>query len=320
MDKPKQHILVTGGAGHVGSTLCDSLLNLQDTKLVVLDNLITGSTSNLSSFKHKVDFFDCNINHPETLELLQNKYCFDYIFHYAALVGVERTQANPIQVLEDIEGIKHVIQLALNSKSKRVFFASSSEVYGEPVEIPQHENTTPLNSRVPYAIVKNICESFLKSYQQTFNLNYTILRLFNTYGPKQSGDFVMNRFIKAALDNEPIYMYGDGNQSRTFLHVDDHVNFVMYLLTNNLFVNDVVNVGSDKELPIIDLAKLIINLTGSRSKIEYLDPLKDGDMRRRRPDITKMKSEYKQNFVTLEEGILQCIQAVKKSKVSLEKN
>ena len=115
---------------------------------------------------------------------------FNYIFHYSAVVGVQRTQDHPLLVFDDIDGIKNILSIALQHSTQRVYFSSSSEVYGEPVEIPQHEMTTPLNSKIPYAIVKNVGESFLRSYQKEFNLNYTILRFFNTYGPLQSDDFV----------------------------------------------------------------------------------------------------------------------------------
>ena len=149
---------------------------------------------------------------------------FDYVFHYAAVVGVKRTQENPIMVLNDIEGIKNVLQLSKNSSVKRVFFSSSSEVYGEPVELPQNEETTPLNSRVPYAIVKNVGESFFRSYFKSYGLPYTIFRFFNTYGPNQSEDFVIAKFLKSALINEDITIYGDGSQTRTFCYVDDNIN------------------------------------------------------------------------------------------------
>src|SRR5437588_12842334 len=121
-------------------------------------------------------------------------------------------------VLDDIKGIQNVLHLAKNTGVKRVFFSSSSEVYGEPVEFPQNEFTTPLNSRLPYAVVKNVGEAFLRSYKQEFDLDYTIFRFFNTYGPKQSSDFVMTKFIKAALANDRITIYGDGSQTRTFCY------------------------------------------------------------------------------------------------------
>src|SRR6185312_4294759 len=140
-------------------------------------------------------------------------YKFDYVFHYAAMVGVKRTLNNPMTVLQDIEGIKNILSLSKNTCVKRVFYSSSSEVYGEPVEFPQNENTTPLNSRLPYAIVKNVGEAFFRSYQREYGLDFTIFRFFNTYGSRQSQDFVVTKFIDEALGNQDITIYGDGNQS-----------------------------------------------------------------------------------------------------------
>jgi UDP-glucose 4-epimerase len=230
-------------------------------------------------------------------------YHFDYVFHYAAVVGVKRTLANPIMVLNDLDGIKNILLLCKNTGVKRVFFSSSSEVYGEPVELPQHEETTPLNSRLPYAIVKNVGESFCRSFQQEYGLDYTIFRFFNTYGPKQSTDFVMSKFLKSALANKPITIYGNGQQTRTFCFIDDNTTTTQLILENNLMINDVINVGSDRNFTILELAETIISITKSQSSIEYLPPLKEGDMTRRQPDTTKMRNVLKRDFISLEEGI-----------------
>ena len=228
---------------------------------------------------------------------------FDYVFHFAAVVGVQRTQENPISVLNDIDGIKNVLDLAKNTSVKRVFFSSSSEVYGEPVSLPQHEHTTPLNSRVPYAVVKNVGESFCKSYQQAYNLDYTIFRFFNTYGPNQSTDFVLPRFISAALKNEDIFIYGDGLQTRTFTYIDDNIDTILSCLYDNQVINDVINIGNDKIITVIDLANTIISITKSKSKLIHLPPLKEGDMTRRQPDNQKMLQLLNRNLISLEEGV-----------------
>ena len=219
------------------------------------------------------------------------------------MVGVQRTQENPVHVIRDIDGFKNILNAAKNTSVKRVFFASSSEVYGEPVTFPQNEYTTPLNSRVPYAVVKNIGETFLRAYHQEFGLEYTIFRFFNTYGPKQSKDFVVSRFMAKALNNEPITIYGDGAQTRTFCFVDDNIEACVKCSYENLHLNDVVNIGNDNETPILELARLIITLTGSQSEIVYLPPLKDGDMPRRCPDISKMKKLLGRELLPLEQGI-----------------
>jgi UDP-glucose 4-epimerase len=176
-------------------------------------------------------------------------------------------------------------------------------VYGEPVEFPQNEKTTPLNSRLPYAVVKNVGEAFLRSYKQEFDLDYTIFRFFNTYGLKQSRDFVVSRFLRLAMKNEPLTIYGDGSQTRTFCYIDDNVDACFNALVENKSVNDVVNIGGDKEVPVLELAKQIISITGSSSKIEHLPALPEGDMTRRLPDTSKMKELLKRELLPLSEGI-----------------
>ena len=186
---------------------------------------------------------------------------------------------------------------------KRVFYSSSSEVYGEPFEIPQNEDTTPLNSRLPYAIVKNVGEAFFRSYYQEYGLEYTVFRFFNTYGPNQSEDFVVPRFVKAALKGEPIHIYGDGSQTRSFCYVDDNVDTCIKTMRTNSCVNDVLNVGSDVEISILELAKLIIHQTNSSSEIVHVPALEEGDMTRRCPDNTKMRSILDRELISLEEGL-----------------
>jgi len=280
------------------------LLKSKNYHVSILDNLSTGSTENLpqsdASFWR---FIDCDVNNLNQLKQALKKDTFNYIFHYAALVGVERTQKNPLKVLEDIEGIKNILNLAVDCKAERIFYSSSSEVYGEPVEIPQNETTTPLNSKLPYAIVKSVGESFMRTFHDHHQLEFTIMRFFNTYGPRQKNDFVISKFIELALQNKDITIYGDGSQTRSFLHVDDNVDFTIKILENNKLLNDVVNVGSDIEIKIIDLAYLIIETLESESKIIFLPPLKEGDMTRRKPDISKMKKVYQKEIISLVEGI-----------------
>jgi nucleoside-diphosphate-sugar epimerase len=218
-------------------------------------------------------------------------------------VGVNRTQENPIDVLNDIEGIKNVLNLSKNSSVKHVYYSSSSEVYGEPVELPQNEHRTPLNSRVPYAVVKNVGECFFRSYWQTYQLPYTIFRFFNTYGPNQSTDFVVARFLAAAMKNRDIQIYGDGNQTRTFTYVDDTVEVCNSIFENKLLKNDVINIGNDELMTIKELAELTIKLSGSTSRVTYVSPLKEGDMTRRQPDNSKMRDILKKRLINIEEGI-----------------
>jgi UDP-glucose 4-epimerase len=306
----KRKILVTGGAGNIGSSLAKKLVQNKDNFVVVVDDLSTGDICKLPNIEENIDnfkFIKADVNVLHDISPIVLRYGFDYIFHYAAVVGVKRTLENPSKVLNDIQGIKNILELGKNTGVQRIFFSSSSEVYGEPVEFPQNEDTTPLNSKLPYAIVKNVGEAFLKSYKKEYNLDYTIFRFFNTYGPDQSTDFVISKFIDAALEGKPITLYGDGSQTRTFCYIDDNIDATTNALYNNYYVNDVVNIGSDIEMTIIDLAKLVIRETGSSSGIEYLPPLPEGDMTRRKPDISKMRVLLHRELTSVDVGVRKVI-------------
>jgi len=295
---------VTGGAGNVGGSLCCKLVESPGNFIIIVDNLSTGSRDKLPPAEYKNwKFIKADVNDMHQISAIMLSHQIHVVFHYAAVVGVERTLANPVNVLNDISGIQNILEISKNTHVGRIFYSSSSEVYGEPVEIPQHEHTTPLNSRLPYAIVKNVGEAYCRSYFQEYGLNYTVMRFFNTYGSRQSDDFVVPRFIKAALRNEPLRLYGDGSQTRTFCHADDNVEAIIRMLDENLYINEVVNIGNDEEISILELAQKIIRITGSKSKIEHLPSLKEGDMTRRKPDITKMKNILNRPLVNIEEGI-----------------
>jgi UDP-glucuronate decarboxylase len=297
-------ILVTGGAGFIPSVLAEKLAENPENQLVLVDNLLTGSLEKIPVSKHdNIKFIKCDVNDLNDISGVFYAYGFDYVFHYAAVVGVLRTLDNPVMVLNDITGIKNILSLSKNTGVKRVYFSSSSEVYGEPVEFPQNEETTPLNSRLPYAIVKNVGEAYLKSYKKEYDLDYTIFRFFNTYGIKQSKDFVVSKFISKALKNEDITLYGDGSQTRTFCYVEDNVDACLNAFYQDKFINDVVNIGGDTEVSILSLAQTIIKLTNSSSKIVYLPALEEGDMTRRQPDVSKMKLLLNRPTKSLEEGL-----------------
>ncbi|HOS49779.1 MAG TPA: NAD-dependent epimerase/dehydratase family protein [Bacteroidia bacterium] len=306
----QRRILVTGGAGFIASCLAQKLADDPQNSVVIVDNLLTGSEKKLPvSIHDNVRFIKADVNDLSDISAIFHTFNFDYVFHYAAVVGVKRTIANPVMVLNDLNGIRNLLNLCKNTGVKRVYFSSSSEVYGEPVEFPQNEHTTPLNSRLPYAIVKNVGEAYLRSYYQEFGLEFTIFRFFNTYGKKQSTDFVMSKFLTAALNNQDITIYGDGSQTRTFCYIDDNIDACLNAFYNNEIVNDVANIGNDYEITILDLARKIIDVSGSKSKIIFLPALKEGDMTRRCPDITVMKKLLDRRMTTLEEGIIKLIQA-----------
>ena len=294
--------LITGGAGNIGSALTLELSKDANNQIVIVDNFLTGSKDKIPK-KENVTFLKANVNNYNDIVPIFGRFNFDYVFHFAAVVGVKRTLENPMMVLEDIEGIKNILSLSKNSGVKRVFYSSSSEVYGEPFEIPQNEQTTPLNSRLPYAIVKNVGEAFFKSYYQEYGLEYTIFRFFNTYGPNQSEDFVVPKFLKAALKNEPIYIYGDGKQTRSFCFVDDNIETCIKSLKDPKYHNEVINIGSDKEMTVLELADTIIKVSNSNSKIIHVPALEEGDMARRCPDTSKMKALLGKEQKALEKGL-----------------
>ncbi|OFX41698.1 MAG: epimerase [Bacteroidetes bacterium GWA2_32_17] len=297
------NILITGGAGFIGSTLTEFLISNVNNFVVIVDDLSTGNVKKLPTPSNNLKFIKADVNNRKEISEIMMSWRFDYVFHYAAVVGVQNTLENPIKVLNDVNGFKNILELSKNIGVKRVFFSSSSEIYGEPVEYPQNELTTPLNSRLPYAIVKNIGEAYLRSYKQEFDLDFTIFRFFNTYGTKQSKNFVISKFLIHALKNEDIPIYGDGLQTRTFCYVDDNVKATINAFNKNLYVNDVVNIGGENEITILDLAKTIIKITGSSSKIMFMPPLKEGDMRGRHPDTTKMKALTDAPLLPLKDGL-----------------
>jgi UDP-glucuronate decarboxylase len=303
-----QSILLTGGAGNIGSALARALLRNGDASVVVADNLLTGSIEKVRIDAPNFTFVKSDCNDFDDISSLFYRFRFTHVFHFAAVVGVQRTLANPLLVLRDITGIENILRLSKNTGVERVYFASSSEVYGEPFEIPQNENTTPLNSRLPYAVVKNLGEVYLRTYEREFGLPHTIFRFFNTYGPRQSEDFVLPRFVRAALAGTPLQIYGDGAQTRTFCYVDDTVEACVKTHLSKSYENDVVNVGSDVEMTILQLAKAVIKATQSTSRLEFLPPLAEGDMSRRCPDISKMRQLLNRPLVPLEEGMRRLVE------------
>ena len=285
-------VLVTGALGFIPSNLCEALLE-KGYFVIGIDNFLTGNFANIDKIKDNPHFIFIrgDINNFDTLYKLFYSFYPDYVYHYAACVGVQRTLDNPLWVLEDIKGFEHLLNLSRDFNVKRIFFSSSSEVYGEPVEFPQSEHTTPLNSKLPYAVVKNIGEVYLKTYQREYALEYTIFRFFNTFGPRQSPDFVVSKFINQALENKDITVYGEGNQTRTFCFIEDNIEATVNAIHCPQAINETYNVGAENEVTILELAQTIIKLSNSSSKIVHLPPLEEGDMTRRKPNNEKMRTE-----------------------------
>lgn len=281
-------------------------------QVIIVDNLATGHKGFVSD-SPRCTFVPADANNALDMAAVFGRFQFDYVFHYAAVVGVQRTLANPALVLQDIDGFKNILDLSKNTGVKRVFFSSSSEVYGESVEYPQNEITTPLNSRLPYAIVKNVGEAFFQTYKTEFDLDFTIFRFFNTYGLRQSHDFVVAKFIKAALASEDITIYGDGLQTRTFCYFQDNVDACFNAFVQNEFVNDVVNIGSELETTVLELAQKVIQVCDSKSSIVHLPPLAEGDMSRRMPDTSRMKTLLGRPPTSLDTGLQNVVEATKQA-------
>ncbi len=307
-------VVVTGALGFVPSNLCEKLLE-RGYFVIGIDNFLTGRFEHIESFKDHPNFVFIrgDVNNYDTLYKVFYSFHPELVYHYAACVGVQRTLDNPMWVLDDIKGFEHIMNLSRDFNVNRVFFSSSSEVYGEPVEFPQNEHTTPLNSKLPYAVVKNIGEVYLKTYQREYGVDYTIFRFFNTFGPRQAADFVVSKFINQALDNKDITIYGDGSQTRTFCYVDDNIEATINAIEYKGAVNEVFNVGSNHETSVLELAEIIIRLSGSSSKIIHLPALEEGDMTRRKPSNDKMVKELLngRELLPMEEGLKKTIEHFK---------
>jgi UDP-glucose 4-epimerase len=289
-------ILVTGGAGFIGSHLCERLLKDGHT-VTALDNFSTGRASNLISLKKTSSFtlVEGSILDVETLKpLVQNA---DFVFHLAAAVGVFNIVNNPLaSLLTNIRGTENVLEAAHLSRTP-VFLTSSSEVYGKNISDSLKESDdrilgSPVTLRWSYSEAKAIDESLAYAYFIEKQLETRIVRFFNTVGPRQLGAYgmVVPRFVKSALTNEPITIYGDGNQTRCFAHVYDVIDAVIAIAFADNTIGKVINIGNDFEISINSLARKIIEATDSKSEIIYVpyeEAYGDGfeDMERRVPNI-----------------------------------
>ena len=294
-------VLITGGAGFIGSHLCDAYLQRGD-EVFVIDDLSTGSIENIRHLKDNPRFHYTieNVqNQPVTAELVDQ--C-DVIVHLAAAVGVKLIVESPVRTIEtNVHGTEVVLSLA-NKKKKKVLIASTSEVYGLSTKIPFREDGNLVmgattKGRWSYACSKAIDEFLAFAYWREKKLPTVIVRLFNTVGPRQTGQYgmVIPTFVKQALSGRPITVFGDGQQSRCFCYVGDVVGALMKLMDDEEAVGEVFNVGSNHEITIMDLAKKVKELTSSESEIAYVpydEAYEEGfeDMPRRIPDISKVNA------------------------------
>jgi UDP-glucose 4-epimerase len=293
-------ILVTGGAGFIGSHLCERLIS-EGHVVSVIDNFSTGRASNLTPLAKSSSFtlVEGSILDTETLIPLVNGA--DYVFHLAAAVGVFNIVNNPLaSLLTNIRGTENILEAAYNSNTP-VFLTSSSEVYGKNISDSLKESDdrilgSPVTLRWSYSEAKAIDESLAYAYFVEKQLETRIVRFFNTVGPRQLGAYgmVVPRFIKAALANEPITIYGDGKQTRCFAHVYDVVDAVVKVAFADNTIGKVINIGNDFEISINGLARKVIEETGSQSEMVYIpyeEAYGDGfeDMERRVPNIDLIK-------------------------------
>ena len=322
-------ILVTGGAGFIGSHLCEALIDKGNT-VTALDDLSTGRIENLSnSFKSsEFNFVEGSILDTGLLNSLIDGS--DYIFHLAAAVGVFNIVNNPLKsLLTNIQGTENILQLAEKSMTP-VFITSSSEVYGKNISDSLGDSDdrilgSPLTLRWSYSEAKAIDESLAYAYFVEKQLETRIVRFFNTVGPRQLGSYgmVVPRFVKAALDDEPITVYGDGTQTRCFAHVCDVIDAVMKIAFARNTIGKLINIGNDFEISINGLAEKVITQLGSKSKIVYIPYAKaygDGfeDMERRVPNIELIKQlvdwEPQRNLSTMIADIAAEMQKVPKAR------
>ena len=289
--------LITGGAGFIGSHLVEKLITRGD-QVTVFDNLSTGSASNLSGIKNKIIFEQGNILDKTTINKLVSKS--DYVVHLAAALGVLNIVNKPLESLRtNLQGSEVVLE-ACDRNRKPVLIASTSEIYGKNDKVPLNEEDDriighPLKSRWSYSEAKAVDESLAYFYYLESKLPIRIVRFFNTVGPRQIGHYgmVVPRFVSAALKNEPLSVYGSGDQIRCFCHINDAVRALLLVMDLEKAIGEVFNVGNNQQISIMDLAKKVIEITGSSSKIEkiaYKDAYPDGfeDMQRRVPDISKI--------------------------------
>jgi len=311
-------ILITGGAGFIGSHLSDAYLQRGD-EVFIIDDLSTGSIENIRHLKEHPRFHYTieNVhNQPVTAELVDQ--C-DVIFHLAAAVGVKLIVESPVRTIEtNVHGTEVVLSLA-NKKKKKVLIASTSEVYGLSTEVPFREDGNLVmgattKGRWSYACSKAIDEFLALAYWREKKLPTIVVRLFNTVGPRQTGQYgmVIPTFVKQALSGRPITVFGDGKQSRCFGYVGDVVGALMKLMDDESAVGEVFNIGSNQEISIMDLAKTVKELTNSESEIvliPYDEAYEEGfeDMPRRIPDISKVKAQVGFQPEMSLEGILKSV-------------
>ncbi len=304
-------VLVTGGAGFIGSHLCEYLLN-KGHEVICLDNFFTGTRWNI---KHLLNDFRFEVLRHDIVQPIFLEV--DWIFHLASPASPVHYQFNPVKTTKtNVMGTIHMLGLAKRVKA-RILLASTSEVYGDPKEHPQKEtywgNVNPIGPRSCYDEGKRVAETLMMDYYRQNNVDIRIVRIFNTYGPKmlQNDGRVVSNFIVQALKNEDITVYGDGSQTRSFCYIDDMVEGIYRMMEQEEYIGP-INLGNPKEFKIIELAEKIKKLTNTKSNIVFKE-LPADDPVRRQPDITLAKKILNwEPKVELEEGLIKTIEYFRK--------
>nr|WP_287155292.1 UDP-glucuronic acid decarboxylase family protein [Candidatus Solincola tengchongensis] len=301
-------ILVTGGAGFIGSHLCERLVE-EGHEVWCLDNLCTGSLENLKGLKEhpRFRFILADVAEPLTLEV-------DAVAHLASPASPVDYQRLPVEtMMANSVGTYQALEVA-RKNGARFLLASTSEVYGDPLKVPQDEeytgNVNPVGPRACYDESKRFAEALTSTYRRLYGTETVILRIFNTYGPRmrrEDGRVVPN-FIQQALAGEPITVYGDGSQTRSFCYVDDLVEGICLALRSERAVGEVINLGNDREMTVLELAHRIREMLGSASRITFM-PLPRDDPRRRKPDLTRARELLGwEPSTALEEGLRRTVE------------
>ena len=304
------NILITGGSGFVGSYLCEKLIN-DGHEIIVVDNLLTGSTENINHLMNNENFSFIEHDVQNHIEI-ENKV--DYVLHFASAASPKAYTEHPVNTLK-AGSVGTINTLGLAKKHEAEYLlASTSEVYGDPLISPQTEeywgNVNPNGERSMYDEAKRFAEAAVATYSRSYDLKTKIVRIFNTYGPRMqlNDGRVVTNFIVQALKNENITIYGDGSQTRSFSYVEDTVAGIISLMNSSEY--DVFNIGNPNEMTVGQLAEKIIELTDSTSEIKYLE-LPNDDPKQRKPDITKAKTKLNwEPKVNLEDGLTKTIKWV----------
>jgi len=291
--------LITGGAGFIGSHLAEKLI-IRDEKVTVIDDLSTGNIKNLRNIYKQIEVKANSILDVDLIEKQIAKS--EFVVHLAAAVGVLNIVDKPLKsLMTNLNGTETVLKIA-NKYNVPVLIASTSEIYGKNNKVPLNELDdrvigSTLKSRWSYSEAKAIDESLAYFYYLEHNLPIRIVRFFNTVGPRQLGSYgmVVPRFVSAAIKNQPLQVYGNGDQIRCFCHVDDAVRALLLVMDSDKTIGNVFNIGNNQQISILELAKKVIEITGSKSeivKVPYSEAYPDGfeDMQRRVPDISKIKN------------------------------